>query len=203
MDDLDKALRHFKRVDPVLYAAARKVRSHLHKRPALRGGDRLFRALAESIVSQQLSVKAADTIWERVESVCGGKVTPESVLKAALPRLRKAGLSAAKAKTIKELAKAIQKGLNLPALRKASPKEAEETLTALWGIGPWTTEMFLIFALEHPDIFSPGDLGLVRSIETLYNVKNPSRARLEKMTACWSPYRSIACRILWKVRDTK
>lgn len=203
MDDLDKALSHFKRVDPILYRAGLKTRKLITKRPAIRGSDRLFRALAESIVSQQLSVKAANTIWERVESVCGGKVTPDSVLKASLPRLRKTGLSAAKAKTIKELAKAIQKGLNLPALRKASPKEAEETLAALWGIGPWTTEMFLIFALEHPDIFLPGDLGLVRSIETLYKVKNPSRARLEKITACWSPHRSIACRILWKARDTK
>lgn len=203
MDDLDKALKHFKRVDPILYAAAKQVRSRLLKRPATRGRDRLYASLVESVVSQQLSVKAADTIWARVETVCGGKVTPDSVLKASVPRLRKAGLSAAKTKTIKELAKVVKKGLDLPALRKKSPQEAEEALTKVWGIGPWTTEMFLIFALQHPDIFSPGDLGLVRSIETLYKVKNPSRAKLEQISACWSPYRSLACRILWRARDTE
>ncbi len=201
--DLPNALRHFKRVDPIMYQAAYSHRKLILRRPQVRGSDRLFAALAESVVSQQLAVKAADAIWARVESVCGGKVTPSSVLKTSLPRLRKAGLSSAKAKTLKELAKAVTKGLDLPSLRKKSPEEAEETLTAVWGIGPWTSEMFLMFALQHPDIFSAGDLGLVRSIEDLYMIKNPSRAKLEKISACWSPYRSLACRILWKSRDTK
>lgn len=202
MHDLDAALKHFKKADPVLHWAAKKVRSHLKARPAVRGADRLFAHLAESVVSQQLSVKASDTIWKRLEEACGGNVTPASILKAPLPRMRKAGLSAAKAKTLKELAKAVKGGLDLPALRKKTQDEAEEILAAVWGIGPWTTEMFLMFALGHPDIFSARDLGLVRSMETLYGLKkDPPRERLEKIALAWSPYRTVACRILWKHRD--
>lgn len=203
MDAYAKALRHFKKVDPIMYEAGKRCRSLIEVRAPMRSTNRLYSALAETVVSQQLAVKAADAIWARVKRVCGGTVTPESVLKTSMPRLRSAGLSNAKAKTMKELAKAVQKGLNLRALAIASPQQAEETLTAVWGIGPWTSEMFLMFALQHPDIFSPGDLGLVRSIETLYGVKNPTRAQLEKRSACWSPHRTLACRILWKMRDTK
>lgn len=202
MHDLDAALKHFKKVDPVLHRAAREVERHLKARPAVRGSDRLFASLAESVVSQQLSVKASDTIWKRLEDACGGAVTPESIRSTYLPKMRKAGLSAAKAKTLKELAKAVSNGLDLPALRKKTQAEAEEILTAVWGIGPWTTEMFLMFALGHPDIFSARDLGLVRSMETLYGLKkNPPREKLETIALAWSPYRTLACRILWRVRD--
>ena len=193
---------HFKKADPVLHAAAKKVRKTLTPRKETRGEDRLFASLAESGVSQQLSVKASDTIWGRVKEVCGGKVTPEAVLKVTLPRLRKAGLSAAKAKTLKELAKAMKKGLKLGPLKKESPEVATERLTKVWGIGPWTSEMFLMFGLGHPDIFSKGDLGLIRSIETLYGLQNPTQAELEVISMKWSPYRTTASRILWRARDS-
>jgi DNA-3-methyladenine glycosylase II len=203
MDDISIALRHFKRADPILHAAAKKVRKSLAPRPPVRSQGKLFASLAESIVSQQLSVKAADTIWERLVTACGGKVTPDSIRRTPLPKLRKAGLSAAKVKTLKELAKAVNGGLNLPALRTKTQAEAEEILTAVWGIGPWTTEMFLMFALGHADIFSARDLGLVRAMETLYGIKrnSASHAKLEKIAAAWSPHRTIACRILWRTRD--
>lgn len=203
MTEVKKALAHFKAVDPVLHTAGEKVKKHLTKRSHKKTELQLFASLAESVVSQQLSVKASDTIWKRVEVVCTGRVTPEAILKASHQRLRKAGLSASKAKTLKELAKAIKKGLQLAPLQKETPLHATEKLTAVWGIGPWTSEMFLMFGLGHPDIFSTGDLGLIRSIETLYGVKNPSRAKLEKISVVWSPYRTIACRILWKSRDTR
>jgi DNA-3-methyladenine glycosylase II len=203
MDDLQSALKHYKKVDTVLHAAALKVRSRLSRLPEIRQNDRLFSTLCESVVSQQLSVKAADTIFARLKTACGGKVTPAVILKLKLPRMRSCGLSAAKCKTLKELAKALTKGLSLTSLRKLSAEEATKTLTAIWGIGPWTAEMFLLFGLGHPDIFAPGDLGLVRSIETLYGKKNPTRPELLELSAPWSPYRSLACRILWKHRDTK
>lgn len=202
MTDLAKALTHFKRADPVLYAAAKKVRATLTTRTETRGEDRLFVSLAESVVSQQLSVKASDTIWGRVKEACKGKVTPEAILKVTLPRLRKAGLSAAKAKTLKELAKAMKNGLKLGPLRKQPPEVATERLTKVWGIGPWTSEMFLMFGLGHPDIFSKGDLGLIRSIETLYAIKNPTHVELEAISIKWSPYRTTASRILWRARDS-
>lgn len=201
MHDLEAALKHFKKADPVLHTAAKKVRDKISRRKETRGRDALFASLCESVVSQQLSVKASDTIWSRVKDACGGKVSPEAISKVPLPRLRRAGLSAAKAKTLKELAKAVKKGLNLPALKKNTQPEAEEILTAVWGIGPWTCQMFLMFALGHADIFSARDLGLMRSMETLYGLKNPSREKLEKIALAWSPHRTVACRILWRLRD--
>lgn len=196
------ALKHFKKVDPVLHGEAKRLLKTLSRRAEIRRADLLYAALAESVVSQQLSVKASDTIWTRLKTACGGKVTPSSVLTTSLPRMRKAGLSAAKVKTLKELAKAVEKGLHLPALKKKSPEEATATLTQVWGIGPWTAEMFLMFGLSHPDIFSARDLGLVRSMEALYGLKNPSIQELDAIAARWSPHRSLASRILWKSRDS-
>lgn len=204
MTELEAALKHFKKIDPILYRAGIKVRHHLMPKKETRGEEKLFASLAESVVSQQLSVKASDTIWGRLKVMCAGKVTPVSVLATSLPRLKKAGLSGAKAKTLKELAKAVKNGLDLAALRAASPEKATEILTAVWGVGPWTSEMFLMFGLGHPDIFSARDLGLVRSMETLYGLKrNPPHKKLEAIALCWSPHRTLACRILWKYRDTQ
>lgn len=203
MRDFDAEFKHFKKADPVLHSAGLKVRTKLTRKAAVRNADKLFATLAESVVSQQLSVKAADTIWTRLEVACGGKVTPASIKKVSLPRMRKAGLSGAKAKTLKELAKAVDKGLHLPALNKKSPEEATDILTEVWGIGPWTAEMFLMFGMNHPDIFSARDLGLVRAMEQLYGLKNPTHAKLEKIAAAWSPHRTLASRILWRTRDEK
>lgn len=200
---MEEAFKHYKKTDPVLYGALKKVRPHLTKPKLKRTNQALFEALAESVVSQQLSVKAADTIYGRLKQVCGGAVTPENILRTPLPKMRKAGLSGAKSKTLKETAKAIQKGLVLTSLRTKSPEEATEALTKIWGIGPWTAEMFLMFGLSHPDIFSSGDLGLARSMENLYGLKNPTRTQLEKIAAAWSPHRTLACRILWRHRDIK
>jgi len=199
------ALEHWKSRDPILYQAALPHASGLAEKTKRRKGNAtLFSALASSVVSQQLATKAADSIWEKVRKICGGKVTPETIQKTSLPRLRKAGLSGAKAKTLKELAKAVQKGLNLSSLSKATKEEATEKLTEVWGIGPWTCEMFLMFAAGHPDIFSSRDLGLVRSMETLYSLKRgtPSK-KLERMAERWAPYRTLACRVLWRSRDAK
>lgn len=202
MHDLDKALAHFKRVDPILYKAA-KAHAPTLKPYTRKTRDQLFAALCESVVSQQLSVKAADTIWQRLTAACGGKVTPITITKITLPRMRKCGLSAAKAKTLKELAKAVAGGVDLPSLRTATPEDATTSLTQIWGIGPWTSEMFLLFGLGHPDIFSPGDLGLVRSMEHLYGLKKDGpKTVLVEIAECWSPYRSLACRVLWRSRDS-
>ena len=203
MTDIEAALKHFEKVDPVLYRAAKKHHHTLSQNTKKLSRDQLFASLCESVVSQQLSVKASDTIWGRLKIICKGKVTPVSITATSLPRLKKAGLSGAKAKTLKELAKAVKKGLDLPALKSKSPEEATEALTTVWGVGPWTSEMFLMFGLGHPDIFSPRDLGLVRSMETLYGLKqNLPLHKLEAIALCWSPYRTIACRILWRSRDS-
>lgn len=205
MKEVTQAFRHFKRVDPVLYRAGLPFRRALQTRSVKKHTNaQLFSALCESVVSQQLAVRAADAIWERVKRACGGRVTSPSVLATPLLQLRKAGLSGAKAKTLKELAKAVKGGLSLTSLHDKEPHEAELTLTKIWGIGPWTTEMFLMFALNHPDIFSSRDLGLVRAMETLYRLpRNTKREKFETIAERWRPYRTSACRILWRSRDAK
>jgi DNA-3-methyladenine glycosylase II len=117
--------------------------------------------------------------------------------------MRKAGLSAAKAKTLKELSRAILDGrLDLVALRKLPEEEAVAKLSEVWGIGRWTAEMFLMFALEREDVFSPGDLGLIRAMELLYGIEPNSKAHVyEAIAVRWSPHRTFACRVLWRIRD--
>ncbi len=198
-------MAHFKLADPLLYQAAlphhEAIRKDMKHR---RKYDALFPALAGSIVSQQLSTKAADTIWSRLERACKGVVTPEAIQKLRVPTMRKAGLSNAKTKTLKELSKAILTGeLNLPALSRMSEEDAVAKLSNVWGIGRWTAEMFLMFALKKPDVFSPGDLGLRRSIESLYGLpKDCPIIEIEAVSVRWSPHRTFASRVLWRVRDS-
>ncbi len=200
------ALIHLKKADPKLYQAALPhhediVASMQHRR----NYDALFPALAGSIVSQQLSTKAADTIWGRLEKTCKGSVTPEAILRLRETTMRKAGLSAAKVKTLKQLSKALTDGaLDLRTLATMREEDAVAALSSVWGIGRWTAEMFLIFALQKEDVFSPGDLGLRRSVEAMYGLpKDAPIAKIEVIAQSWAPHRSYACRVLWKVRDAK
>ncbi len=153
------ALAHLKRVAPDLYQAALPHRGAISSRVIPKKTNAaLFQAIASSIVSQQLSVKAAASIFAKLETNLGGKVTPAAIISASPSLLRSSGLSEAKVKTLKELSKAVlEDGLNLLALKKLSSEEASARLTSIWGVGPWTAEMFLIFALGSPDVFSPGD----------------------------------------------
>jgi DNA-3-methyladenine glycosylase II len=198
------AMAYLKKVDPVLYRAAlphylEVLAAQAHRRAY----DALFPALAGSVVSQQLSTKAADTIWTRLEKACKGAVTPEALLRLRVTTMRKAGLSAAKTKTLKELSRAIvSTELVLEELRTVSEDEAVKRLSTIWGIGTWTAEMFLIFALNREDVFSSGDLGLRRSVEALYGLpKDVDVSEIEVLARRWSPHWSFASRVLWKVRD--
>ncbi len=204
---VEAALKHLKKADPVFHTAALLHAEELSGRSAKKrrySGTELFAALAASVTGQQLSVKAADTIWARLEAACGGSVTPETIRRLRIPTLRKAGLSAAKAKTLKELSKAVLEGtLDLPLLRKLPEEEAIAALSSIWGIGRWTAEMFLMFALDREDVFSPGDLGLRRSMEALYGLpKDVPTAELERIALAWSPHRTFASRALWRIRDS-
>ncbi|MEK7602299.1 MAG: DNA-3-methyladenine glycosylase 2 family protein [Patescibacteria group bacterium] len=201
-----KAVKHLKKVDPLLHAAALPhYETVLAKGMHRRNYSKLFAHLAGSIVSQQLSTKAADTIWGRLKGKCKGEVTAETILKLRITSMRSAGLSAAKIKALKELAKAVQSGeVDFKKLAKLPEEEAITTLSSVWGIGRWTAEMFLMFALLREDIFSLGDLGLTRSMETLYGIpKDSPKAVYLEISEKWSPYRSTASRVLWRLRDTK
>lgn len=202
---VDEALAHFYKVDQILYMAALPHIDEIKKgMKHRRTYTELFPALAGSIVSQQLSTKAADAIWTRLEKLCGGRVTPTELRRRRVSTLRKVGLSGAKVKTLQELSRALVEGsLLLPSLARMKEEDAILALTQVWGIGRWTAEMFLMFALNRPDVFSSGDLGLRRSIEKLYSLEQDCAVTtLEAHTHSWSPYRSVACLALWRIRDT-
>ena len=199
------ALKHLKKVDPRLYAATRSHHASLPDRlPRKRTRGALFASLISStVVSQQLGLAAAAAILSRVKKACGGRLSVSSVLKVRPAALRTAGLSGSKVKTISTIAVAIKnKKLDLLSLRRISEAEAAEALMRMWGLGPWSVEMFMMFALGRGDVFSPGDLGLARAMEALYSLpKGASRKKLLTIAQIWSPHRTYASLLLWASRD--
>jgi DNA-3-methyladenine glycosylase II len=165
-----------------------------------------FHVLCSSIISQQLSIKAADTIEARVALALnsGKRFRPAHFVAAEHETLRACGLSNAKAMWLKALGEAAQSGvLSFPRLRKLDDEAAIELLDALPGIGRWTAEMFLIFAMHRLDIFSMGDVGLRNGLNRLHNsgAKLDDEAALA-LTAKWAPYRSIGSWYLWRLTDS-
>lgn len=200
------ALAHLKRVHPALHAAALPHRGQVLTRLSPKHTNaQLFSALASSIVSQQLSTKAAASIFARLALLTGGTVTAAAILRATPGELRAVGLSAAKVASLTELAETIvEKRINLLSLRNLPPEESAARLTALRGIGPWTAEMFLIFALGAPDIFSPGDLILARQAAKHHGKKDvPSKKELATLAELWSPHRTYVSLLFWKLHHAE
>lgn len=162
-----------------------------------------FQALAESILGQQLSVKAAATITERVIQAAGGRMEPAGVAKLTPSRLRSAGCSAAKARAISELAQVVADGdLPIRSLNKKSDEAIMELLLPLYGVGRWTVEMFLIFQLGRSDVWPTGDLGVRRGWEKLYKMKREVEIdELEKLGAKFAPHRSHLAWYCWRAHS--
>lgn len=193
---MDEALKHFKKVDPKFYSMA----VELELRELVKPPD-YFIDLVESIVGQQLSGKAADTIFGRFKKLFPKEqITAKELIKIPDQKIREAGLSFSKINYVKGIAQAvIDKQLHLDKLESMSDQEVIETLTKLKGVGEWTAEMFLMFSLLRTDIFSAGDLGLQNAIIKLYGLKEkPSKQELLKISAKWSPHRTLASRYLWQ-----
>lgn len=203
---MKQIITHFDKNDPILAPIVRGALAHsspIRLRRAAKP-SRYFNDLAESIMSQQLSVKAADTIWKRLVELVGGKVTPDSLLGQNVASLRKVGASNAKASYLLAMADDVKSGrIKLGRLSQLDDKEVVEELIKLKGVGPWTAEMFLMFTLGRPDVFSYLDLGLIRAFETAYKVKSPARESMEPIVAKWSPYRTYAALALWHSRDNR
>ncbi|MDB4992390.1 MAG: HhH-GPD family protein [Parcubacteria group bacterium] len=200
------AFIHLKRSDAALHARALPHRGTISTRiKPKRTNNALFQSLVSSIVSQQLSTKAAQSIYARLVEVVGGNLTPTSVLAVHSVKLRTAGLSEAKVRSITELAQAIEsKELNLLRLKKLPAEEAVKELTKVFGIGVWTAEMFLIFALGAPDVFSPGDLILDRQMRKHLGISpDVSRKELTRMAERWSPHRSFVSLLFWKLHHVQ
>lgn len=174
----------------------------VHKLPPWKYERKLYEALLSAIVGQQLSVKAADTIWKRVEALLNNDFTPENILKTQDEKLREAGMSWAKIKYVKGIAEAFSRNLiDEEKIINLSDEEIIEELTKLKGVGRWTAEMILIFTIGREDVFSMGDLGLRNAVSKLYGVDRDDLKKIEEIAVKWSPYRSIASRYLWMSLD--
>lgn len=159
----------------------------------------LFPALVSSIVSQQISSKAAETVWRRLKDELED-ITPESIVAAEVEAIQKCGLSMRKASYIKGIGEAVSKGeLNLLKLHEMDDNEVIVKLSSLKGIGVWTAEMLLIFSMERPDVVSWGDLAIRRGMMNLYGLKTLSKEQFGKYRKRYSPYGSVASLYLWAI----
>lgn len=152
-----------------------------------------FTALLDAIVGQQVSIASADAIWRRMEAA--GLVEQAAVAVAEDEALRAAGLSRQKARYAKALALS---GIDFNGLRALPDGQVVQVLTAVPGIGTWTAEIYAMFALGRADVFAPGDLALQEAAKVLFDLpERPKERELRGMSAAWSPWRSVAARILW------
>jgi DNA-3-methyladenine glycosylase II len=161
-----------------------------------------FSTLARSIVGQQISVKAAQSVWDKLAGRVG-TVTPEALARSRKPTLRSCGLSGQKASYLKDLAGKFLDGTLDPGSWNALDDEALILeMTQVRGIGRWTAEMFLMFHLARPDVLPLADLGLQRAMRLNYNRGRAlSDARMRKIGAVWAPWRSVATWYLWRSLD--
>jgi DNA-3-methyladenine glycosylase II len=200
--DYQRARRHLMRADPVMAAI---VKAHGPCGLAVRSSEVRLRALARALVAQQLSVKAADTIFRRFLALfpADGFPAPERILEIPAARLREVGLSWRKAEYLHDLCHRTLAGtLPLDRLDDMPDDEVLATLTAVKGIGRWTAEMILIFQLGRPDILPLDDVGLLRAARQVYGLRRrPTAAQFTRMGEKWRPYRSIACWYLWAELD--
>ena len=159
----------------------------------------LFAALVNSVIAQQISAKAADTVWNGLLDRCGG-ITPLTISAIDAEQIRQCGLSLRKTGYIKGIGEAVTRGvLDLSELPGLPDDEVITRLSALPGIGVWTAEMLLIFSLQRPNVVSRGDLGIQRGMMRLYGLEKMDRVAFEKYRKRYSPYGSVASLYLWKV----
>jgi DNA-3-methyladenine glycosylase II len=194
--DYIRARRLLARRDPILRDL---MRAHGPCGLAARYHTDPFKALVRAIVGQQLSAKAAATIFSRFEALFDAFPTSTQVLAVPDDRLRSVGLSSQKVAYLRDLCGRIVEGeLPLDLLDRMDDEAVIENLTQVKGIGRWTAEMFLIFRLQRPDVLPLGDLGIVRAVQRAYKLrKAPTPDRLTRIGEAWRPYRSVACWYLW------
>ena len=196
------AIEHLSAADPVLRAVIASGRD-IHPRPH----EDLYLALLRAIVSQQISTKAAAAIWKRFQALFPpeGYPEPREVLALSEDELRAAGLSRQKAGYLKAIAAYNERGLlDYEHLTSLSEEDFTLHLTAIKGVGRWTAQMLQMFALDQPDVFSEGDLGVQNAMRRLYGLEETGRALQKRMLVIaepWRPYRTLACKYLWQSLD--
>jgi DNA-3-methyladenine glycosylase II len=165
-----------------------------------------FEAVARAIVGQQLSTKAARTIYERLTALFGDRTpTPQELLDADPDSLRQAGLSRAKVGYLRSLAEHVLDGeLQLDRIAELPDEDVAAQLIAVKGLGQWTADMFLIFHLRRPDVLPVGDLGIRRAVQIAYGLPElPAPAELTRIAEPWRPHRSLASLLLWRSLDNE
>jgi DNA-3-methyladenine glycosylase II len=199
-----KGAQHLRKVDPVMRQLVDEL-GPLDDEARRRGRPAdAYGALLRSIVGQQLSTKAARSIYGRVTELFGGRTpAPEELLAADPEKIRAAGLSRPKVAYLQSLAEHVLSGeLELDRLDELSDEEIAAELTAVKGLGQWSADMFLIFHLRRPDVLPVGDLGIRRAAERVYGLPGlPGASELERIAHPWRPYRSFGSLYLWRSLD--
>jgi len=199
---LRKAEARLRRSDPVLAAIMRDV-GPCRLRTDETGGA--FAALVESIVYQQITGKAAASIYGRVRKLIKRRhPRPQDILAATEEALRGAGLSRQKVAYLRDLAEKVRDGLKLRALGRLENEAVIEALTEVKGIGRWTVEMFLIFRLGRLDVLPVHDYGIRKAMQRAYRLRKlPNPDRMRRLAQPWRPYRTVACWYLWRSLESK
>jgi DNA-3-methyladenine glycosylase II len=200
--DYVRARRLLLRRDPVLAALIRK-----HGACGLAAAQRAdhFSALVRAITGQQLSTKAASTIYARLVALMPGGVSPQALASLTDEQMRAVGMSRQKIAYFRDLAgKALSGALPLDSLEELSDDDVIAALTQVKGIGRWSAEMFLMFRLHRPDVLPVDDLGIVNAVKNVYGLrKRPTADRIRRIGEPWRPYRSVACWYLWRSLDNE
>jgi DNA-3-methyladenine glycosylase II len=202
-----RAIAKLRDADPVLGALIDAVGALPNGREGRPEQHDHYGALVRSITGQQLSVRAAQTIYGRLTARFGGRPpTPREIMADEPEELRvAAGLSRAKVSYLRSLAEHVLSGeLELERLDELSDEDAIAELVAVKGLGAWTAHMFLMFHLERPDVLPVGDLGIRRAIERAYGLDGlPDAPSMERIAEPWRPHRTLACRYLWRSLDNE
>jgi len=196
-EEFQKARRALMRRDPVL---APIIKRHRSRSPLDTPVMDPFTALMRTITAQQISTKAAATIYGRLVAMLPKNATPDALLALSDEQLRQAGLSRQKSAYLRDLAAKVKSGdLPVHSLHELTDDEVIDAIVKVKGLGRWSAEMFLMFRLRRPDVLPVGDLGIVTAIQRLYGLrKKPKPARIVKIGEAWRPYRTVACWYLWR-----
>ena len=201
-DDYTRARRLLLRRDPVLAGLIKK-----HGACGLASAQRAdhFSALVRAITGQQLSTKAASTIYARLAALMPGGVTPAALSTLTDEQMRVVGMSRQKIAYFRDLCeKALSGVVALDSLESMTDDEVIAALTQVKGIGRWSAEMFLMFRLHRPDVLPVDDLGIVNAVKNVYSLrKRPTAERIRKIGEAWRPYRSVASWYLWRSLDNE
>ena len=192
----NKAKRILSKRDSVL----RKIINKFNKGYLTSRKDPFF-SLCRTIIGQQISTKAADSIWLKFEMKCKKKIVPKTVLKLTSSSLKTVGLSRQKITYLKNIAKSFNnKSFNIKDLQKMNDEQAITYITQLKGLGVWSAQMFLMFNLNRPDVFPATDLGVQKGFQIFHDLDDlPEPSFMIKKAKIWKPYRTLAAHYMWRL----